>query len=136
MKKFLLLMIIIPALSITNVNAQNQFIGKWIGDDGQDVGFVQFDKEGYATLGLGDQIMGGKEFTLRGEKGSMTYKINSSKELFEIDLIVTKLESGKQKKLLCIAQFINDSAIQFAMNFNDLRPVAFTEENSIILKRE
>lgn len=136
MKKLLLLIVILPLLSITSVNAQDQFIGKWLGDDGKDLGFVQFDQEGYATLGLGDQIMGGKEFTLRGEKGSMTYEIDASKQPIEIDLIVTKLESGEQKRLFCIAQFINDNEMQFAMDFNNQRPLEFTEENSIVLKRE
>ncbi|AGC78700.1 hypothetical protein LX97_02539 [Nonlabens dokdonensis] len=136
MKEFLLLLIIIPLLSVTSVNAQDQFIGKWKGNDGSQIGFIEFDEDGYVTLRIGDQIMGGKEFILKGEKGNATYKIDVDKNPIEVVLIMTKIESGKQKKQFCIAQFINDNEMLFAVDFNNQRPTEFTEENSIILKRE
>ena len=66
----------------------------------------------------------------------MTYVVSDEVLPIKIDLVVTKLESGEQKKLLCIARFINDNEMLFAMNFNNQRPIDFTENNAIILKRE
>ena len=66
----------------------------------------------------------------------MTYEINDKTNPIQVDLIVTKLDSGEQKKLLCIAEFINSNTMKFAINFEGKRPTEFDSENSIILKRE
>lgn len=136
MKKLLVITVLVQMLSIISAVAQDKFEGKWTADDGKEIGFIEFQEEGYAALGIGNKVMGGKEFTLRGKKGSMTYVVSDEVLPIKIDLVVTKLESGEQKKLLCIARFINDNEMLFAMNFNNQRPIDFTENNAIILKRE
>ncbi|OUS21406.1 hypothetical protein A9Q93_00980 [Nonlabens dokdonensis] len=136
MKKLLVITVLVQMLSIISAVAQDKFVGKWTADDGKEIGFIEFQEEGYAALGIGNKVMGGKEFTLRGKKGSMTYVVSDEVLPIKIDLVVTKLESGEQKKLLCIARFINDNEMLFAMNFNNQRPIDFTENNAIILKRE
>lgn len=136
MKKLLVITVLVQMLSIISAVAQDKFVGKWTADDGKEIGFIEFQEEGYAALGIGNKVMGGKEFTLRGKKGSMTYVVRDEVLPIKIDLVVTKLESGEQKKLLCIARFINDNEMLFAMNFNNQRPIDFTENNAIILKRE
>lgn len=136
MKKFLILLIAIPFLSLTTINDRDQFVGKWVGNDNQEIGFIQFDEEGYVSLGIEGQEMGGKNFEIRGEKGDMTYTINDKTDPIEVDLVVTKLKSGEQKKLLCIVKFLSVDQMKIAIDFQNLRPTGFTEENSIILTKE
>jgi hypothetical protein len=136
MKNIFLLLLVVPLLSLTTISNDDKFVGKWVGEDKNELGYIIFDNEGYATLGLQGQVLGGKEFVMKGEKGSMTFEINEGANPIEIDLVVTKLDSGDQKKLLCIAQFISDNEMQFALSFTSQRPMEFTEANSIVLKRE
>jgi hypothetical protein len=117
-------------------NDKAKFIGKWIGEDEKEIGYLNFDLEGYAYFEVQGQIMGGKEFVQNGKKGNMTYEINSESNPIQVDLIATMLESGKQKKLLCIAKFIDNDTMEFAINFEEKRPTEFNSENSIIFKRE
>ena len=117
-------------------NDKAKFIGNWIGEDEKEIGYLNFDSEGYAYFKVQGQIMGGKEFVQNGKKGNMNYEINSETNPIQVDLIATMLESGKQKKLLCIAKFIDNDTMEFAINFEEKRPTEFDSENSIIFKRE
>ena len=136
MRNILLLLLTIPLLSISSINNKNKFIGKWIGTSKGEIGFVNFDKEGFASFEIQGQIFGGKEFVLNGEKGKMTYKINDNVTPIQIDFTVTKIKTKEEMKILCIAKFKNENEMEFAMNFNNNRPVEFNSENSMILKRE
>jgi len=136
MKKIIILLLVIPLLSLTIEKDNTKFIGKWIGEDGKEIGYLNFDLEGYAYFEIQGQIFGGKEFVFDGKKGKMTYEINNETNPIQVDLIVTKLESKEQKKLLCIANFIDDDTMEFAINFGENRPIEFDSENSIIFKRE
>jgi hypothetical protein len=121
---------------MTIENDKAKFVGKWIGEDKKEIGYLNFDSEGYAFFEYQGQILGGKEFVFNGKKGKMTYEINDKTNPIQVDLIVTKLDSGEQKKLLCIAEFINNDTMKFAINYEEKRPTEFDSENSIILKRE
>lgn len=136
MKKLLILLLILPLLSFALENDNSQFIGKWIGTDKNEFGYINFDGEGYAYFEIKGQIIGGKEFTMNGKKGKMTYEINSKTDPIQIDLIVTKLETGEEHRLLCIAKFIDSDTMEFAINFENQRPTEFSSSNSITLKRE
>ena len=114
----------------------NQFIGRWTGEDKGDIGYMVFDAEGYASFEINGQVFGGKEFTIQGKKGSMMYEINNTAKPIEVDFIVTQLESGVQKRMLCIAKFTDTDNMRFAMGFNNSRPTEFTELNAIRLKRD
>ncbi len=137
MKKILILLLAIPFLALTTNNSiTNQFIGKWAGEDKGDIGYINFDKDGYASFEIKGQVVGGKEFVMDGKKGKITYKIDESTNPIHVDFVLTKLESGEQKRLLCIARFKNENEMMFAINFGDTRPTEFNSENSITLKRE
>ena len=114
----------------------NNFLGKWIGEDSADIGYLTFDKEGYAFFEIQGQILGGKEFEMNGKKGKMTYQINNEFSPIQVDFIVTILENGESRKLLCIANFIDDDTMEFAIDFENKRPLEFDAENSIIFKRD
>ena len=136
MKKLLFLFILFPLLSLTVDNEKSQIIGKWVGEDNGEIGYMGFDANGFAYFEIDGQTFGGREFIFEGKKGSMTYKINESANPIEVDLIVTKLESGETNKLLCIAKFIDHDTMKFAINFENKRPLNFNTENSILFKRE
>ncbi|MCK8521508.1 hypothetical protein M0D21_08010 [Aquimarina sp. D1M17] len=136
MKKLLIILFIIPLLSMTIENDNAKFIGKWVGQDENEIGYLNFDSEGYAYFEMQGQIIGGKEFVRNGKKGSMTYEINSETNPIQVDLIVTLFESNEQKKLLCISNFIDDDTMKFAIGFEGIRPKEFDSNNSIILKRD
>ena len=136
MKRLLILLLIVPLISMTIENDKTKFIGKWIGEDEKEIGYLNFDSEGYAFFEIEGQVFGGKEFMFDGKKGKMTYEINSGTNPLQVDLIVTKLESGEQKKLLCIANFIDNDTMEFAITFEEKRPTDFDSENSILFKRE
>ena len=107
MKKLFILLLAVPLLSFNIQTDNSKFIGKWAGEDGQEIGYLSFDAEGYAYFEIQGQIMGGKEFVQDGQKGSMTYEINSETNPIQVDLIVMIFESKERKKLLCIANFID-----------------------------
>ena len=136
MKNLILLFLVVSPWSMTIENDKEKFVGKWIGDDKYQIGPINFDSEGYAFFEIEGQIFGGKEFVLEGEKGKMTYEINTETNPIQVDLIITKLEHGEQIKLLCIAEFIDDDNMKFAVSFEGQRPTEFDSENSIVLKRE
>ena len=136
MKRLILLLSAIPLLSLTVIEDNSKFIGKWIGEDEKEIGYLNFDEEGYAFFEIQGQIVGGKEFVMHGKKGKMTYEINTETNPIQVDFIVTLLESGEQRRLLCIANFIDNDTMEFAINFEEKRPSGFDSENSIILNRE
>ena len=66
----------------------------------------------------------------------MFYKVDTTEVPIKVDLIVTKIESGEVKKLLCIANFISNNEMEFAFGFDDSRPVHFNDKNTVLLKRK
>ena len=135
MKKIFLLLLITPLLSLKSIDPTTKFIGKWTGEDKDEVGYILFDNEGYATFEIQGKTIGGKEFIMNGKKGKMTFKINRNVKPIEIDFTITKLETGEEKTLLCIAEFKDDNHMLFASNFDENRPTEFNETNSISLTR-
>lgn len=135
MKKLLLVLFILPFLSNCSDTTTTAFIGKWVGNAQGQIGFLSFDTEGFAAFEINGQLMGGKEFMMKGEKHQITYEIDQTKDPIEVDLILINIASQEQKKLPCIASFKEADLLVFAMAFEGDRPTQFTNENSIQLKR-
>jgi hypothetical protein len=72
---------------------------------------------------------------VNGQKGQMTYEINSKIKPIQVDLIITNMETGGQKKLLCIAEFKDNNNMIFAMSVGSQRTKEFNDKNSVSLKR-
>lgn len=135
MKKLLMLFLLIPMLGFNTLQTKNDFIGKWAGEDKNTLGFITFDNEGYASFEIQGQIMGGKEFEINGEKGTMVYTINTKANPIELDLTMTKFTSGEEKTMLCIAKFDDNDTMSFAMGLDNVRPTNFDGDTTILLKR-
>jgi hypothetical protein len=127
---------IIPLLLINTTNQKEDFIGKWVGEDQGEIGYITFDDEGYAAFEVEGQVLGGKEFIMNGEKGKMTYTINYKTKPIEVDLTVTKLESGESKSLLCIAEFKDKNSMSFNMSYTSERPTDFGEGTIVLTRME
>ncbi|WP_299339241.1 hypothetical protein [uncultured Psychroserpens sp.] len=133
--KFQLLFLFLLTTTLVTAQKQTDFLGKWLGDDGSEIGYLIFDKEGYAAFETQGQLIGGKEFVMNGEKGKMTYSINTEASPIEIDLTITKMSSGESKVIRCIAQFEEKDVMKFALAFDAERPKNFEGDNAIMLKR-
>ena len=137
MKKIILLILITCALTSFQNYEIDEFslIGKWKGEADNEVGYIVFQEDGYAYLEFQGQIIGGKEFVIKGEKGSMYYEVDYDKTPITVDLIVKKIESGKTKKLLFIAQIVSENQIKMQLDFSGVRPTEFDDANSLIFNR-
>ncbi|MBU2922323.1 hypothetical protein KO504_13300 [Winogradskyella psychrotolerans] len=132
--KYLFTLFIIPTLLLNTTTNTNDFIGKWKGEDKNEIGYIIFDDEGYASFEINGQTIGGKEFFMNGKKGKMTYTINYDTNPIEVDFTMTKIESGESKKMLGIAEFTDEDTLKFNINFDAARPTEF-DDDSIILTR-
>jgi glucan biosynthesis protein len=135
MKKLFTLLLILPFLSFIPMNHKDKFVGKWKADDGKEVGYLNFESNGIAFIEVNGQILGGKEFNMNGKIMNMTYEANFETNPIELDIIVTRIENGEQKKLLCIADFINDNTMKFAIDFEGKKLTKFTDENTVVFKK-
>ena len=66
----LLFLLLIANATLTAQN-QTDFHGKWIGEDAGEIGYIIFDNEGYAAFEIQGELFGGKEFVIKGEKGTI-----------------------------------------------------------------
>ena len=132
--KYVFTFLIIPLFLLNSTSQKEDFVGKWIGEDQGEIGFISFDTEGYAAFEIEGQLMGGKEFYMNGQKGKMTYTINTKTSPIEVDFILTKVITGESKKILGIAEFLDKDTMNFNMSFDATRPSEFGE-NAITLKR-
>ena len=132
--KYVFTFLIIPLFLLNSTSQKEDFIGKWKGEDQGEIGFISFDTEGYAAFEIEGQLMGGKEFYMNGQKGKMTYTINTKTSPIEVDFILTKVITSESKKILGIAEFLDKDTMNFNMSFDATRPSEFGE-NAITLKR-
>ena len=137
MKKIILLVLTTLMVSSFTVDNISDFsiVGKWQGVEGDEVGYFIFDEEGYVYIEAKGLKIGGKEFEMKGKKGSMRYEIDYSKSPMEIYFIVTIFDDNKTERLLCIAKKIDNDKILFSIGFNGERPIDFKENNEMIFNR-
>jgi len=81
-------------------------------------------------------MVGGKEFEFQGQKGKLVYQVLTRNDTTLLDLIITKLETGEQKKLLAIIRFIDDDTMEFALDAKGTRPTSFHIDHTMTFKRK
>jgi len=136
MKNLILFFVLIPLFSFNSSVAEEDIFGRWEGKDEKNkVGSIIFSDDGYATIEIEGRIFGGKEFEVDGNKASMTYTFNRDVKPFEIDFIITAIETKTEMRILMIAKFEDQDTITIASDFNDTRPTKFNSGNSIKLHR-
>ena len=127
MKRILLLLICFTALSFSHKNIEEyNFIGKWEGIDKGNTGCIIFEKDGTASIKIGDNILGGKDYYINGKKATITYIIDTSTKPINIDFIMHSEGYEVPGKLSFIAEIIDD---------NSFKIVSVKGINSMLLTR-
>ncbi len=137
MKKIMCLLLLLLTLTSFNVNSELEFniVGTWQGVDDKEVGYFIFQEDGYAFFEHRGLKIGGKEFDIKGKKGSMSYEIDYASNPMKIDFIVTILEQDETRRLLCIAKKIANDKIKLAVGFTGERPTDFEDNDEMIFTR-
>lgn len=135
MKKILLLLIVTLSFLSFKADDSKNLIGKWVGNDKSEVGYITFEDDKNAYVKIGDLTFGGKNFEVDGEKYNMYYTTNFETTPFELDFVVTEIRTQKQRKMLFIGEFKDDNTLIFAAGFNGKRPTTLEGDNTITLTR-
>jgi hypothetical protein len=127
MKRILLLLICFTVLSFSHKNSEEyNFIGKWEGIDKGITGCIIFEKDGTASIKIGDNILGGKDYYMNGKKATITYIIDTTTKPINIDFIMHSEGYEVPGKLSFIAEIIDN---------NSFKIVSVQGDNSMILRR-
>ncbi len=122
-------------LPVKKDKIKTRFIGKWQTELENKKVVLTFDSEAYAYLKINGETKGGKEFLIKKRKASMTYEVNSKTKPIQVDLIITMKDNNKQKRILCIAEFIDKKSMKFVFGDSGTRPKNFNSKKAVIFKR-
>jgi hypothetical protein len=136
MKQIIILLVVASTcLSFKTSTLNKNILGKWVGTDKSEIGYITFKEAGEAYFEVGEQIYGGEEFEVDGKLFNMYYTSNFEVQPFEIDFVVTELDTKEVRKMICIGEFIDENSMNFAVGFDDERPTDFEGPNAIVLTR-
>lgn len=135
MKK-LLFLLLIPFLCSMAEQDDAKFIGRWTSSGTSNVASVEFLSDGYASFVINGQEKGGKNTNNGGRQTSLVYEINRNADPIEVDFILTDIETGIQKRMLCIARFIDDDTMEMVFNFQNNRPKKFKKKETAVFVRD
>ncbi len=129
---FLFVAILLAMIMLACTDKQNSYVGEWKGSDenGKAIALI-FDKGGYATLILGNEVIGGKMAKVGERTLSMKYSFDTTHSPAWLDLIVYNEADQKEfNRLKTIVRFIGDNKLQFMANaWRAERPSNFDNDN-------
>jgi hypothetical protein len=141
MKKFAFLLLFAAfAASLTSFTLPKpSLIGKWKGEDGGEVGIITFDKQGYVSFTVNDEVVGGKEYKAEGLVFDMYYETDDSVTPNNMDFVI-KIHDGQIEvaRMQGIYKFVDDKTLVIHMKFDGTeRPTALddTSQDQITLKK-
>ena len=142
MKKQLLLFLSIICLigfTTPSIPQTHDIVGKWLGNDANQLGYIVLDGEGYAYFLIKARVFGGKNFTLGEDEAQMTYELTNvqkGSDYFKLDFVITlTANQTEQKRMKCLLKWIDEDNFELASNYNNERPEDFTEKNTVLFKR-
>lgn len=117
----------------------SSLVGKWKGEDNGEVGVITFDKDGYASFTIGNELVGGKGYESEGLVFDMFYETDDSVSPHTIDFVI-KINDGEIEvaRMLGIYQLIDKKTLVINMKFDGTeRPTTWDEdsEDQITLKK-
>lgn len=127
MKKIFFLVVAVVSFLSFKSNNTYDLIGKWKGSDKKDIGYIIFEREGYASFEFQGQLLGGKEFEINGEKATMFYKVDDTKEPIALDFIMTKIKTGETRNLRCIIKWVTKDCFKMEIGFTEKYPEDFSD---------
>jgi hypothetical protein len=121
-------------------NTYEKHIGEWKGESKGEVGSLILDKTKHAVLVIGNEVIGGDDFVIQGDKqGVCKYEIDYSKNPIWLDIVI--YEKGKSEelgRLKGIVRFLTDSKMEYRIGFEGKRFENFDpedQENTIVLDK-
>ncbi|WP_162927011.1 hypothetical protein [Flavobacterium psychrotrophum] len=138
MKKVISIAIaLIILISLVSLGKQEfTIIGKWKGQEkGSTVTYMEFDEEGYVSMRRNDEVMGGKDFKIKGEAFSMFYTTDFEKNPPQLDVTVTRKSTGAQRKMFGVIKIVNNNNIIISLT-ERIRPENFDGPEAISFKRQ
>lgn len=110
--------------SCKTVSNQRKIVGTW--SDGEKLRYV-FDKHGYATVYMGNQVMGGSDLF---SGSSLKYEIDDSKDPIALDFVhIDKETKEERNRMAMIVRFMEDGKMQIKTFNNKERPQGFEEND-------
>lgn len=138
MKKIIVIALAaIILISLFSLGRQDfTIVGKWKGQEKSGtITYMEFDEEGYVSMRRNDEVMGGKDFKIKGESFSMFYTIDLEKNPPQLDVTVTRKSTAAQRKMFGIIKIINNNNIIVSLT-ERVRPENFDGPEAISFKRQ
>lgn len=142
MKKTLLLLLLTITLSNTATAQDRKILGTWngINPEGTNVEFV-FDSEGYITMSIGGEIIGGKLFDIQYINASIKYETDQTTDPYKlIYKLIDLSENFEVGTTGGVYKYINDNEILLRFNpnigqtYNDFSDTV--DKDTFVLKRK
>ena len=138
MKKYLLTFIIL-SLVFLGQTQNDEIIGTWEGNDGDDLAQMTFDKDGYVFFTIDDETIGGPSYDLNGSEASLTYTLDLNKFPHWIDILITLNDDNTvYDVMLGILEFSDDyKEMKICLDFGEGegRPTSFIPDDTLIMFR-
>ena len=118
--------------SVPVAKSIDKIIGEWNGriEKEENVSLI-FDTTQHVIFIQGNDVYGGANFSIKGEKGELKYEIDYSKNPIWLDLVFyqnNKIDEVKRVK--GIVRFLTDNKIEFRANFTDANRYSKFEVNN------
>ena len=133
MKALFLLFLCIPFLMTAQAPSKD-IVGKWQGSSGLLEAVFIFKADGYAFMGDGKKLVGGKEHYIQGKRVTVTYTINTSKKPMHLDLVIANDKDAQKMIVPMIFEFVDKNNLKILGGDQQIRPTAFNSD-AIIFKR-
>jgi len=117
---------------------EEKLVGLWRGEDQGDVGYINFDPDGYAFFLIGGDTLGGRSFDLEGREASMTYNVNEKDTPKSIDFKIQVKDLDRTvRQFPGIIKFTEGGNLMLCLSFGggEARPTSFIEKDTITLTR-
>ena len=133
MKKLITLLLITFTLVAFKSSSEFNIVGKWKANDKNEMGYMVFQKNGYAYILINGKKIGGKEFEMNGVKMSMSYSMDYSKKPIEYDFIITLIDENITQNMPGILEIINNDKIKVELGFDGQRPTTFGQSTEEVI---
>ena len=139
MKRLVLLIVTLffISFSVFSQSDKSKLIGLWKSINQEELIYMHLDNEGYVYMINNGDTVGGKNFNIRNQTGSMYYKIDTSKTPKTLDFIVDFDDKEKEDKTLFgIYMFDENGNLIICQNYKgEIRLTEFDKQSTIIFEK-
>ena len=113
------------------VGKRHSIVGKWSGSAKGKTGTMVFSEDGYITMTINGETLGGKNFkTESGDVVNTLYTVNYKKKPHWIDVTVKNAAGEKLQSFKGIFEFVKQNSLRVRISFDgsDNRPTDFVSK--------